>query len=143
MRRYLFILEAIFGQVRLSSSPCYCVQDALQQERAIDDQIIYRLNTSVPTASFSDQVSSSEQCKSLHAEVNLCRVWHLSSSLLLPLLPYFLQFSGVHSRRLAAIQYCVDQTRSKVQELSALRDSNPAEAANITKQLRKEQTKVT
>ena len=29
-----------------------------------------------------------------------------------------------------------------MQELSALRDSSPAEAANITKQLRKEQTKV-
>lgn len=37
--------------------------------RTIDDSIVYKLNTSVPTLSFSDQISGSEQCKSLYEQV--------------------------------------------------------------------------
>ena len=44
-------------------------QEALQQMRAVDDKIIYRLNTSVPTISFADQVSASDECKHLYEQV--------------------------------------------------------------------------
>lgn len=37
--------------------------------RAIDDKIIYKLNTSVPTQSFAGQVSAEECCKQLYEEV--------------------------------------------------------------------------
>lgn len=45
------------------------LQEALQQMRAVDDKIIYRLNTSVPTISFADQVSASDECKHLYEQV--------------------------------------------------------------------------
>lgn len=38
--------------------------------RAIDDKIIYKLNTSVPTVSFADQVSAREQCKELYEQAS-------------------------------------------------------------------------
>ena len=44
-------------------------QEALQQMRAIDDSIVYKLNTSVPTISFSEQISGREQCKLLYQQV--------------------------------------------------------------------------
>jgi hypothetical protein len=37
--------------------------------RAVDDKIIYKLNTSVPTISFADQVSASDECKHLYEQV--------------------------------------------------------------------------
>ena len=45
------------------------VQERLTQMRAIDDRIIYKLNKSVPTQSFSGQVSAADQCKQLYDEV--------------------------------------------------------------------------
>ncbi len=48
------------------------LQDALQQKRAIDDRIVYKLNTSVPTESFAGQVDAKEQCMSLYGEVRNC-----------------------------------------------------------------------
>lgn len=47
------------------------LQEALQQMRAVDDRIIYKLNTSVPTISFADQVSASDECKHLYEQVNI------------------------------------------------------------------------
>ena len=41
--------------------------------RAIDDKIIYKLNTSIPTQSFSGQFNAATQCKQLYDEVrHLC-----------------------------------------------------------------------
>ena len=37
--------------------------------RAVDDRIIYKLNTSVPTISFANQVSASDECKHLYEQV--------------------------------------------------------------------------
>ena len=48
---------------------CVCLQEALQQLRALDDKIIYKLNTSVPTQSFAGLVSADERCKQLYEEV--------------------------------------------------------------------------
>lgn len=47
------------------------LQEALLQERAIDDRIIYKLNTSVPTESFTGQINAKEQCMTLYKEVYL------------------------------------------------------------------------
>ncbi len=51
---------------------CYSVlglQEALQLLRADDDKIIYKLNTSLPTTSFSEQGSATEHCKDLYQQV--------------------------------------------------------------------------
>lgn len=37
--------------------------------RALDDKIIYKLNTSVPTQSFAGQISAEDRCKELYEEV--------------------------------------------------------------------------
>ena len=37
--------------------------------RTIDDRIIYKLNTSVPTVSFADEISARDQCKDLYEQV--------------------------------------------------------------------------
>ena len=52
-----------------SPSCSIVLQEALQQMRAVDDRIIYKLNTSVPTISFADQVSASDECKHLYEQV--------------------------------------------------------------------------
>ena len=52
-----------------------CMQESLAQMRAIDDRIIYKLNTSIPTQSFSGQVSAATQCKQLYDEVS--RMWSM------------------------------------------------------------------
>ena len=39
--------------------------------RMIDDRIIYALNTTIPTDSFSKKVNATEQCKTLFVEVSL------------------------------------------------------------------------
>ena len=44
-------------------------QEALAQARAIDDRIIYKLNTSIPTESFAGQINAADQCKHLYDEV--------------------------------------------------------------------------
>lgn len=38
--------------------------------RALDDRIIYKLNTSVPTQSFAGQISAEDRCKQLYEEVS-------------------------------------------------------------------------
>ena len=37
--------------------------------RALDDRIIYKLNTTVPTRSFAGQVSAEERCRELYDQV--------------------------------------------------------------------------
>lgn len=39
--------------------------------RALDDRIIYKLNTSIPTTSFAGQINAPEQCKALYQEVGV------------------------------------------------------------------------
>ena len=52
------------------------MQESLAQMRAIDDRIIYKLNTSIPPQSFSGQVSAAAQCKQLYDEVSCMHVVH-------------------------------------------------------------------
>ena len=46
--------------------------------RMIDDRIIYKLNTSVPTVSFADEISARDQCKDLYEQV----CYHLISKMI-------------------------------------------------------------
>ena len=70
-----------FGRSDIFSTICAGLQEALQQMRALDDRIIYKLNTSVPTQSFAGQVGAEDRCKQLYQEVGRpIRGW---SSLLL------------------------------------------------------------
>ncbi len=39
--------------------------------RAVDDKIIYALNTTVPTESFRSGVDATDQCRRLHEEVSI------------------------------------------------------------------------
>jgi hypothetical protein len=84
--------------------------------RAMDDKIIYKLNTTVPTKSFSGQISAADQCKLLYEEM-----------------------SHVYTKRQNAIKKCVDENLTQVQSLKAQRDS-AEDDPQLKKQLRKRQT---
>ena len=43
----------------------------MEGARKVDDGIIYRLNTSIPTTSFKGEVSAADKCKELYEEVRL------------------------------------------------------------------------
>eukprot|EP00731_Ephydatia_muelleri_P031893 Em0023g400a len=87
--------------------------------RTIDDGIIYKLNNSVPTASFADQVDSRKQCKELYD-----------------------QLQEVYKLRTRAIQNCISETSQSVLALKERRDADREGSADIVKELRKEQTKL-
>lgn len=48
---------------------CVLFQEALKVLRLIDDKIIYELNKSVPTASFSGEISAEQKCHELYSKV--------------------------------------------------------------------------
>ncbi|XP_064404125.1 protein MIX23-like [Halichondria panicea] len=93
-------------------------KEALQLLRADDDKIIYKLNTSLPTTSFSEQGSATEHCKDLYQ-----------------------QLQSLYKSRSSAIQKCVDETTNQVAMFREQRD-NERDSNVILKQLRKEQTKL-
>ena len=41
----------------------------MKRMRLVDDRIVYALNTSVPTQSFTDKVDAAQTCRSLHEQV--------------------------------------------------------------------------
>ena len=47
----------------------FLLQEALKVLRLIDDKIVYELNKSVPTASFSGEVNAEQKCRQLYSEV--------------------------------------------------------------------------
>lgn len=106
--------------------------------RALDDRIIYKLNTSVPTQSFAGQISAEDRCKQLYEEVGRP---FLGLSVHLPNC-FLLQMNAAYRARPVAIQHCIDETSEKVRELKAQRDIGNGDNPAINKALRKEQTKV-
>ena len=116
--------------------------------RALDDKIIYKLNTSVPTQSFTGQISAEDCCKQLHEEVGRpilkrgnCSVsFHLCIQC--SVLIVVLQMSAAYRARPVAIQRCIDKTSERVSELRARRDRAGEDDPAINRALRKEQTKV-
>ncbi|XP_065837837.1 annexin A13-like isoform X2 [Oscarella lobularis] len=91
-------------------------KEALMALRAVDDKIIYELNTSVPTTSFSDQISAFDQCKKLHEKL----------------------FSA-YSTREKAIKRCIQQT---VDDLGLLRSKREKEPDNtvLSQEMSEKQT---
>lgn len=104
-----------------SSLPCRDFsefKEALQQMRAIDDKIIYKLNTTIPTVSFAGEVSAQDKCKELHD-----------------------QMKAVYQTRTKAIQHCIAETTAAIDDLRTQRAASPDDSG-VTKQLRKEQNKL-
>ncbi|XP_072306950.1 protein MIX23 [Eucyclogobius newberryi] len=92
-------------------------QETLKVMRTIDDRIVYSLNTTVPTVSFSGKVDATQTCKQLYETM-----------------------MDAHLSRDRAIKNCLAQTSQvvgRLQEARAKDDDNMA----LLKQLRNEQTK--
>lgn len=47
------------------------VQDTLKRMRIVDDKIVYALNKTVPTESFSGKVDANATCKDLFSQVSI------------------------------------------------------------------------
>jgi len=94
-------------------------QDALKKLRQIDDRIIYALNRSLPTQSFTKETSNfSSQCKTLYEELKLS-----------------------YSQREKSIQHCLDVVSEDVKQLAKKKESSPDDS-ELHRALRKEQTKL-
>ena len=93
-------------------------QEALKVMRSIDDRIVYSLNTTVPTVSFSGEVDATQTCKLLYESM-----------------------MEAHLSRDKAIKACIAQTSEVVGQLREKR-AKDNENLELSKQLRKEQTKV-
>ncbi|XP_018340673.1 PREDICTED: coiled-coil domain-containing protein 58 isoform X1 [Trachymyrmex septentrionalis] len=93
-------------------------QDTLRKMRQIDDQIIYMLNTTIPTESFKSQVDPTTQCKDLYQQIE-----------------------SEHKQRTQAITRCVNITKQRLVQLKDLRE-NGDENPTLIKNLRNEQTKL-
>lgn len=87
--------------------------------REVDDNIIYALNTSIPTSSFKGQVSAESTCHSLYDQLQIA-----------------------HSQRADAIRNCILSTADCVKELKTKRDTN-RDDTSVDKSFKSEQRKVT
>ncbi|XP_023652216.1 protein MIX23 isoform X2 [Paramormyrops kingsleyae] len=94
-----------------------CVE-TLKIMRTIDDRIVHRLNTTVPTASFRGKVDARQTCEELYESLK-----------------------KAHESRDGAIKTCIAQALTTVNHL---REERAKDTDNLTliKQLRKEQTKL-
>lgn len=81
-------------------------QDSLQKARKIDDQIIYALNSVIPTESFKEMIDPSTTCRELHQQI-----------------------SNVHEKRESSIIRFRDAARQEIDELKKQRTNNPDDVA--------------
>lgn len=86
--------------------------------REVDDNIIYALNTSIPTESFKGQVSAGSTCHTLYDQLQMA-----------------------HSQRSDAIRNCILSTADCVKELKTKRDNN-REDTSLDRSFKSEQRKV-
>lgn len=86
--------------------------------RVLDDKIVYALNTSLPTESFSSKVNAQSACQELHSQIQ----------------------KG-HSERETVIKNCIVSTAEAVKKLKAAKDEKPDDF-DIMKNLKAEQKKV-
>ncbi|KAG1683270.1 Coiled-coil domain-containing protein 58 [Nymphon striatum] len=93
-------------------------QDALRKMRKVDDNIIYALNTTIPTASFKHESNATNQCKDLYDELTKSNL-----------------------NRENSIKKCLTIVSSRVKDLKKIRDSN-MDDVEVTKNLRSSQTKL-
>ncbi|XP_038613870.1 coiled-coil domain-containing protein 58 isoform X2 [Tachyglossus aculeatus] len=94
-------------------------QEVLRGMRTIDDRIVHELNTTVPTASFAGKIDASQTCQQLY------------ESLL-----------AAHASRERLIKSCIAQAAATVQHLSRRRRDEDLGDLELSKQLRKEQSKL-
>lgn len=93
-------------------------KEALKVLRLIDDKIIYELNKSVPTSSFSGEINAEQKCRELYTEL----------------------LAGYQTRE-QAIKKCINEVNKNTQLLRERRDRNPDDV-HAMRDLRKEQTKL-
>lgn len=86
--------------------------------RAIDDKIVYALNTSVPTESFKRDSSANQTCKELSEKLEI-----------------------VYNDRNKFIRNCIASTANRVQRLKQTKDNNPDDAS-ANKNFKSESRKV-
>ncbi|XP_062511175.1 protein MIX23-like [Corticium candelabrum] len=91
-------------------------KDALQALRAVDDKIIYELNTSVPTTSFSAEVSAAERCRNLYERL-----------------------TASYARREDVIKRCISETSEKIVDVKKEIGESPNNST-LHKDLRQYQT---
>ncbi|CAL1300551.1 unnamed protein product [Larinioides sclopetarius] len=92
-------------------------QESLRAMRKIDDNIVHTLNTTIPTASFADKASATNQCKDLYKQL-------LQS----------------YEKRESVIKSCIGEADKEVRGLKDKRVNDP-DNFELLKQLRKVQTK--
>eukprot|EP00117_Sycon_ciliatum_P019883 scpid81628/ scgid17878/ Coiled-coil domain-containing protein 58 len=93
-------------------------KEAIKILRDVDDRIVYRLNTSIPTASFAKGVDTQARCKELHDTIQ-----------------------EVSEARGVAIQRCISETKNHIAELQVQRKQMP-DSQRFTHLLRQNQTKL-
>ncbi|XP_026737424.1 coiled-coil domain-containing protein 58-like [Trichoplusia ni] len=93
-------------------------QDVLRKMRVLDDKIVYALNTSLPTESFSSKINAQSACQELHSQIQ----------------------KG-HSERETVIKNCIVSTAETVKKLKAAKDEKPDDF-DIMKNLKAEQKKL-
>ncbi|OXA58135.1 coiled-coil domain-containing protein 58 [Folsomia candida] len=91
--------------------------DLLKTLRFVDDKLVNRLNTTIPTESFSAKVDAQVNCKDL-----------------------FLQLVASHANRNQALGQCLTLSSEKLQNFKEQKKSNPNDLKNL-RLLRTEQTK--
>lgn len=93
-------------------------QESIKQMRAVDDNIIYMLNTSLPTESFKGQVNCEKVCTNL---LN--------------------QLQQVHKAREKKINDCILSSAETLKKLRELRENN-RDDVEIDKRFKSEQRKL-
>jgi len=109
----------LLGIAELSQMSCTDFsefKESLKALRLIDDKIIYKLNTSVPTDSFKHEVDAEASCRDLYSQLN-----------------------KVYKVRDDAIKKCIGEVSDKVKELREQKNKDP-DNFDILRSLRKEQT---
>ncbi|CAD7003357.1 unnamed protein product [Ceratitis capitata] len=104
-----------------ASQPCEDFlefQESIKKLRAVDDNIIYTLNTSLPTESFKGQVNCEKVCTNL-----------------------FNQLKEVHRKRENKINDCILISAESLKQLRELRDNSPDDV-EIDKKFKSEQRKL-
>lgn len=94
------------------------MKEIIKQMRAMDDNIIYMLNTSLPTESFKSQVNCEKVC------INL-----------------FKQLQKVHKTREKKINDCILSSAENLKKLRELRENNRNDV-EVDKKFKLEQRKV-
>lgn len=86
--------------------------------RDLDDNIVYALNTSIPTESFKGRLSANQKCNELYGELN-----------------------STYDSRNKIIKNCIAVTANRVKDLKAKKDEKPDDIA-VYKDFKSEQRKV-